>query len=164
MIITHKPCLAQQLTLASNGVANYEIVTSGDSKEIVAAKILQDNLKKISGADFNVTQSAKGNAIYVLTVAKAANKLSLQQKEMPGDEGVMIKILNKHIYLVGGTGNGVNNVVYEFLERYLGCRYFTSDAILIPQQKSISVSSTINYSYTPIIKFRLYLFLACIPG
>src|SRR6478609_4412442 len=97
MIITHKPCSAQQLTLASNGVANYEIVTSGDSKEIVAAKILQDNLKKISGADFNVTQSAKGNAIYVLTVANAANKLSLQQNEMPGDEGVMIKILNKHI-------------------------------------------------------------------
>src|SRR5258706_9069817 len=155
LIISNTACTAQQVDLTTNGVANYTIVTSGDSKEEAAAKILQVNLQKISGANFSINQSGQGNKIHILTAENAAKQFPSRLSQMPGEEGVAIKVTNKEdIFIVGGTGNGMSNAVYEFLEKYLGCRYFTSDAILIPQTKNISISSNISYSYTPVIKYR----------
>lgn len=155
MISINFSCAAQNLVLSKNGAPIYTIITAGDEKEIAAAKILQENLQKISGANFSIDQPVQGNNIIeVLTVADAEKKFSSQQNEMPGNEGVAIKTSDKNIYIIGGTGNGMNNAVYEFLEKYLGCRYYTSDAVLIPQNKNISIPSNINYSYTPVIKYR----------
>ncbi|MEP6466787.1 MAG: DUF4838 domain-containing protein [Parafilimonas sp.] len=153
VLMAGSSCKAQQLALTTEGKANYTIVTAGDVKELAAAKILQDNLQKISGASFSISQSAENNSIQVLT-ADDAKKISSQQLIIPGEEGIVLKTFNKDVYIIGGTGNGVNNAVYEFLEKYLGCRYYTSDAVLIPQNKNPFIPSNINYSYTPVIKYR----------
>jgi hypothetical protein len=151
-------CNGQQLVLTQNGVTDYSIVASADARETAAANILKDNLKKISGADFNIVQSGKGNSIYVLSAPDAQKLLSLSSSQLPGEEGVAVKVSNKNVYIIGGEGNGVKNAVYEFLEKYLGCRYYTADAILIPSNKNISIPSDINYSYTPAIKYRYIYF------
>lgn len=150
-------CNAQELNLASNGTANYSIITTGDDMENAAAKILQENLNKISGAGFHIAQSVKSNALFVLTASNAQKKLSLSQSEIPGDEGVGIITSAKDIYIFGGTGNGLKNAVYEFLQKYLGCRYYTADAVLLPANKNISIPSAVKYIYTPAIKYR-YIF------
>lgn len=150
-------CNAQQLNLTAGGVAHYSIVTTGDASENAAAKILQDNLKKIAGVDFKINQSRQGNSIYILTSGNALKMQLLSQSQIPGEEGVAIKVTGKDICITGGTGSGMRNAVYEFLEKYLGCRYYTADAVLIPQSKNISIPSNINYTYTPAIKYR-YIF------
>ncbi|MBS1748091.1 MAG: DUF4838 domain-containing protein [Bacteroidetes bacterium] len=156
--LTLQSCNAQKLVLASNGNTDYSIVTTGDPKENAGATILSENLKKISGADFNITQNENGNSIFVLSAAAAQKKLSLPASALPGEEGVSIQVTGKNIFIIGGTGNGIKNAVYEFLEKYLGCRYFTADAVFLPQNKNISIADNIHYVYTPVIKYRYVFF------
>lgn len=149
-------CKSQELSLTTNGIANYTIVTGNDGKEQTAAKELQSALKKISGADFSITESASANSINVLSETDAAKKLP--SLKIPGEEGVSIQVVDKNIYIIGGTGNGIRNAVYEFLEKYLGCRYYAADAVLMPKNKNISIASNINYAYTPVIRYRFIHF------
>ena len=93
-------CNGQQLVLTQNGVTDYSIVASADARETEAANILKDNLKKISGADFNIVQSGKGNSIYVLSAPDAQKLLSLPSSQLPGEEGVAVKVSNKNVYIV----------------------------------------------------------------
>lgn len=156
-IFTFFSCKAQKLSITSDGSTNYSIVTNNENEEMQAAKILQANLDKITSADFKITRSAQGNSIYVLSVADA-QKLSLPSLELPGEEGVAIKVSGKNIYIIGDAGNGLKNAVYEFLEKYLGCRYYAADAVFIPQNRNISIPQSTNYSYTPVIKYRYVFF------
>lgn len=156
--IVNESCIAQQLALTSNGSTSYSIVSGADPKESQAARILHDYLKKMSGVEFNILNSRRGNSIFILTSGEAQKMSLLLQSQVPGEEGITIKTLGKDVYIIGGAGNGLSNAVYEFLEKYLGCRYYTADAILIPANKDISIPSNINYTYTPAIKYRFLYF------
>jgi hypothetical protein len=156
-------CNSQQLVLSTNGVANYIIATAGDAKEEEAARILKDNLDKITGANFEINHPVLPRAIHISTAANVPKYLPLQVK-IPGEEGVTIKTSGDHVLIIGGAGNGMNNAVYEFLEKYLGCRYYSADAVLIPQNKNISVPANIDYTYTPAIKYRYIYFNPAFQG
>ena len=44
--------------------------------------------------------------------------------------------------------------VYEFLERYAGCRWYSPEMEKIPEQKIVAIQLPLSYSYTPEITTR----------
>lgn len=151
---------AQDLILFSQGIAKYSIYISGNStQEQQAAKILQRYLQKISGAVFNIsTQKNNGANIIVLTKANAQKLYSNINLSELGNDGVVIKSDGENLLISGDEKGGLKNAVYEFLEKFIGCRYFAPDAIYLPQKSTISVAANLNYKYTPPFKYRFTSF------
>ena len=137
------------MTIVKNGKPDYDIVVldSATKHEQQSAKILQDYIKKISGATLNiVNESSQSNnpKIYIGNI----NDENLTQEQ--------IKIVseNKNLIISGGSDEATRHAVYEFLERYLRCKWYAPNAEIIPQLKTIALDTAINYSYTPEIKTR----------
>lgn len=143
------------LLVYSNGKPQYEIYTLDNAGiETKAAGILQKYLNQASGSNFNITQAKEGQEILVLTHQHAKELFADVAKINLDEDGVLIKAVSGNILITGGNGTGLTNAVYEFLEKYIGCRYYAENAVYIPKKTTISISSTLNYVYVPVIKYR----------
>ncbi|SFS62757.1 DUF4838 domain-containing protein [Lutibacter maritimus] len=136
-----------QLQLVSNGVSNYEIVIKSDASSDIknASGVLQKYFQIISTAKIPIVteehQSINKKKIVVQVQNINKNQLKISTE-------------NSNIFIVGGSDSAVQNAVYEFLESYLKCKWYSPTAEEIPTSKNIVLSNTINYSYTPNITTR----------
>ena len=106
------------LKLAENGKTNYSIVLqkNASNTDKLAAKELAFFLKKITGADFAISNDKKSPAIFI-GHAKGA-KLA--------DEVNVVETSGNDLLLYGGGVHGNLWAVYEFLENHLGCVFFNA--------------------------------------
>ena len=58
------------------------------------------------------------------------------------------------LYIEGGSAKSTHYAVYTFLERVLGCRFYTPTVEKIPGLESIAIPRDLNYRYTPDITTR----------
>lgn len=136
-----------ELQLVSNGVSNYEIVIKSDASTDIknASEVLQKYLQIISTAKIPIVteehQSINKKKIVVQVQNINKNQLKISTE-------------NSNIFIVGGSDLAVQNAVYEFLESYLKCKWYSPTVEDIPTSKNIVLSNTINYSYTPNITTR----------
>ena len=143
-------CNDNALNIVENGQTDYEIVFKGDETErqYKSAEVLQSYIEKISGVKLAIvdenSQRADKHKIYV----GSRNDLKLSEHE------VNITSENKNLFISGGSDAAVNNAVYEFLEKYLGCEWFAPNAEKMPASTSISLELPVEYSYTPEITTR----------
>ena len=61
---------------------------------------------------------------------------------------------NNDFLIQGGNGKSTLFAVYEFLERELGCKFYSPKVEIIPTQKSINLPKNLSYTYTPDIHTR----------
>jgi hypothetical protein len=149
LILCLTSCSSDEIILTENGKSSYEIVHLGTASEseYKAALTLQEYVFKISGAELPIvdksSQTADSPKIYVGNIREE----KLQPQE------ISIKTTDKNLYVSGGSGEAVQNAVFEFLENYLGCKWYAPDAEHIPVSKTIALNP-IDYSYTPDIATR----------
>ncbi|MEO1011221.1 MAG: DUF4838 domain-containing protein [Bacteroidota bacterium] len=142
-------CSGEKLQIADNGMSNYEIVFVGESKENQhnSAEILRDYLQKIGQCTLDIvdeaSQTAEKHKIYVGNML--GEKLAPHQ--------IVIKSKEKDLFLFGHSDLDTRYAVYEFLERYLGCRWYAPDGVKIPTLSEISLKP-MWYTYTPEITTR----------
>jgi hypothetical protein len=150
------PTPAQELTLVKNRKSDYTIIIPLEPtvEEIEGAKILQHYLHKISGARLPVKQD-RGlpgkNEILIGNVIRA--ETALLPYEQMGRDGLYIGNNGKQLILTGGPKKGVVYAVYTFLEKYLGCKKYTSAFEVIPEQKTIKIQA-IDDLQVPDFTFR----------
>jgi hypothetical protein len=136
-----------KLELVHNGVSNYEIVIKRDASQDVknAAEVLQTYIEKISTAKTPIVtkenQSENNHKLYVEVLEIEKNQLKIYSK-------------GNDIYINGGSDSAVQNAVYEFLESYLNCKWYSPSVEDVPTAKNISIENNINYSYAPNITTR----------
>jgi hypothetical protein len=70
-----------------------------------------------------------------------------------GDEEIVVRTRGRDLLLVGGSPRGTLYSVYTFLEDVLGCRWWTSEAWLIPRKPSLAVES-VAIQYAPPLEYR----------
>ena len=147
---------AQKITLIKNAKSTYSIVIPQKATivEIEAAKVLQDYLFRITGASLPVVaDNVKATASEILIGrVNRAEQSTIDYLELKQD-GLLIRTGNNKLILTGGDKKGVIYSVYTFLDKYLGCRKYTSDFTHVPQQKSI-VLQPIDDVQLPAFSFR----------
>ena len=74
-------------------------------------------------------------------------------KEKLGKDGLFIKTNGNSLVITGGTDKGILYGVYTFLEKYLGCRKYSSKVTYVPKKKTI-VLSAINDMELPAFTYR----------
>ena len=127
---------AATIDLASGGKTSYTIVApenpSGEEQE--AVKDLRWHLNHITGAKFNIGKAGKKN-IFVGHKAPSDNKPLARYERR-------IRTENGNIYLYGSGIHGNSFAIYDFLEKYLDCQWYSffGDA-QIPKRQSIVFES-----------------------
>lgn len=109
------------------------------------ANILRDYLKKITGAEFSIC-----------TVNSITPAIILKTKDH-GVDGFSYYINDGSIMIEAGTEEAMIFAVYDFLERIVGCRYYTPDCERIPFDANLTVCFE-KYSYAPPLQFREILY------
>ncbi len=133
--------------LTDNGSSNYTIVIPNDplATESHAAEELAKYLKQISGASLRVVK--EGNIKNISTDMKliSVGKTDLMDKAGLdysaidfNNDGFIEKTVGKTLFLCGGESERSHlYAVYDFLEIYLGCKFFARDFEYIPTQETI---------------------------
>lgn len=116
--------------LAGGGGTKYRIVLSEDAGEAEnhAAEELSLYLGRASGAEFTIVKEGapgdEGNRIFIGAVSASLEEFGGDFLEALGEEGFAIRTSGDNIFIAGGGPRGVMYGAYEFLERYIGCRWF----------------------------------------
>lgn len=142
-------CSNNQITIVKDGATEYEIVYRSDASQnqYESAEKLQSYLEKISGVDFRLvddsSQTLNTKKIYVGNFSEkalSAHQIKIQTKE-------------NNLFISGGSDAAIQNAVYEFLEIYLGCKWYAPGVESIPVAKTIYLEP-INFTYKPEITTR----------
>jgi hypothetical protein len=147
---------AQQLTLVKEGKSNCRIILPEKANviEVMAAKVFQDYIQRISGATLPIESDNIKPADGEILIGKVNRE---EIKDVPAEklleDGLYIKTIGKKLVIAGGTEKGVLYGVYTFLEKYMGCRKFSSAVTYVPKQKTIVLNS-INDMQIPAFTYR----------
>jgi hypothetical protein len=147
---------AQDLTLVKNGNSNFNIVIPEDPEvqEIQAAKILQDYIKRISDYSIPIRSDETFSPNYEILIGNVNRpELAKVPYDELGIDGLYIHNTGQKLIITGGPKNGVIYGVYTFLEKYLGCRKYSSKVDFIPKKKTIKIGA-INDLEIPAFSFR----------
>ncbi len=162
---------AENLTLARNGEALCAITIgiNASPTEKTAASELASYLKQVTGAEFEVVIPvlAKGRPIIAVGPEAAEDlmpDLDLSRKSL-GDDGIVIKTHGRDLIITGANGSkrGTIYAVYQFLEEYVGVRWWTSSENFVPSRPNLEIGA-INRRYVPALAYRDILYKDMLGG
>lgn len=141
--------------LFDQGRSNYRIVlsTGASASEKWVAKELQRWLKEAGGAELPIAESgnnSQGPRIVIGYPGFAA----IGEKE-PGINDESFRYFNSgaDIYIYGGRQRGTMYGVFSFLERELGCRWYTPQVAVIPKRDELKFS-WLDHAEKPGVRVR----------
>ncbi|WP_282161264.1 DUF4838 domain-containing protein [Ulvibacterium marinum] len=149
VLVFHVSCNDNRLRIFENGKSDYEIVVLGEGTESQyrSAELLQEYLQKIGEVVLDIvdenSQEAAKHKVYIGN----RNGDSLESNQ------IVIRTKGKDLFIFGHSDLDTRYAIYEFLERYLGCKWYAPDAMKIPSKSSILLEP-IDYVYTPEITTR----------
>lgn len=142
---------AADLKLAVRGqVSDYTIVVSANASpsENYAAEELRDYTEKMTGVKIPVVTDAipmpsrsilLGETAYTAKVLGQKDCSSALSKL--GEDGFCLAAKGRHLVVLGSRKRGVLYGVYEILERFGGCGWYSSWCSKIPERQSLIVPS-----------------------
>lgn len=144
------------VTIAKAGTAQAVIVIATDASapQKHAAQELASFLNQVTGGKFDIVQKPlQGNASLLVGPKAAKIADSAFSTNGLGNDGLIIRTVGKDLILAGGEPRGTLYAVYTFLEDYLGCRWWTPQASLIPKKPNV-VLGDLNRRYVPVMEHR----------
>lgn len=134
--------LCKPICIAENKKANVVIVAREFKR---AAGILSEYLNKITDAEFTVQETTLVSPGIVLRPADH------------GPHGFCYRIFDKDIVFEAGNEQAMVYAVYDWLERVVGCRYYSRCYEYIPFDANLTVCFE-EYGFSPILEYREILY------
>jgi hypothetical protein len=134
----------QKINLVENGNARSAIVLAADAAEDekIAARELQEYLRKISGANISISQSANESQLPIFIGGTGVSQEVADEIKAKGNDpaSFVLTVNQGGIYVVGSTPEATRFGVYELLEQ-IGVRWFMPGELgtVVPQIKTISI-------------------------
>lgn len=166
VLLTTTSLQAQNGKMTLESGRTYYIYTCPDASKVVV--YAAEELSKYITQIFNVpcirqTVSLGRTDMLVLAKKKIGTKYVLPASTILGEDGYYLNIQEDAIVIGGQNGRGVLYGVYSFLEKYVGCRWYSSEVSFIPLLNKKQLPF-IEESYTPIVKWReVYYYDLCDP-
>ena len=140
--------------LARHGRTGYRIVLSPSASPCVrhSAEELKATLQAISGAEFPLVFDDLP-PIPTEIVVGSNRHTPFALPDGLGEEGFVIRTVGDTLVIAGGESRGTAYGVYTFLEKWLGCRWFTPDCTHIPRREVLSIPA-IDHREQPALEYR----------
>jgi hypothetical protein len=134
-----------QITLVKNHQAKSRIVVLSDNKsEQQAARLLQDFVKRISGATLPIIKNGTSQKGDVVIGSNAPISVKEDGFQISNQQGILE---------IQGLAKGSIYAVVGLLEKYWGVSYFGENEYSITKQKDLSLPA-IQYSENPAFRYR----------
>ncbi len=152
-----------EITLASQGASDYAIVLPSEpsATQRSAASELQTYFKQVTDIELPIISETDAtvdleDAQYFVVGPSALSKkfLGSNAEEEIGYDGIIVKSVGKSIVLSGAPLRGSIYSVYEFLEKKLGCRWWTSTESTIPHTPTLKIENDLDVRFTPPFEYR----------
>ena len=140
-------CTEKGIELIQNGQSQYQIVWDSDEPEVrQAAKQMQYYLHAITGVQLPLARAEQHDPdTPAITIGMDAGTT--------GSSDITIRTEGQNLKIRGGSAIATKYAVYEFLERYLGCQWFTPEVDYVPSITNLTIQP-IDFSYQPRITTR----------
>lgn len=166
-VLNSSNVLGAEHQLADNGKTEYKIVlpAAPSLTQRTAANELQSYFKQVTDAELPIVSSDSLDLANQADIAGAKlfiiGPSPLSQKALgePGDDsvgydGIILKSVGSSIVLSGSPNRGPIYSVYEFLEKKLGCKWWTSTESTIPHTPNLKIDSDLDIFFTPKLEYR----------
>jgi hypothetical protein len=129
-----------EFALFKQGKSDYTIVLgdSASESEKWAVKELQAAIKQVGGVDLAVRSDNEPLTGHELVIGYNRHTRQLLSVSQPanGDESFSYQNLGPHLVIYGGKQRGTMYGVFTFLERELGCRWYTPRVTVMPHKEA----------------------------
>ncbi len=140
LIITTLSCSKKQINLDYKSLSEYTIVT----ENIAVADTLNVYLKKSLGIELPIKNDFQGNNKYI----------HLKYNSDILNDFISLSFSNNLITIQGNNSKMLSYGVYEFLERFVGVRWYSTDFTLVPEISSINIPLDKEIIYKPLVTTR----------
>jgi len=152
------PGAVPMMNLIEDGESGYVIVRGAQASpsEITAAEKLQEYLERISGCKLPIrTDEAFGWPSILQPTEIIVGKTSRTAADYDdlGDDGFVIKTVGESIVIAGGK-RGTLYGVFDFLEKFCGCRWFSPEIVIVPEAQTVAVPAEIDIKEIPAFEYR----------
>jgi hypothetical protein len=149
-------CCCQKLTLFENGKTDFKILIQSNPTPIEkrAADTLKYYLDRISGCDFIITSLLKkgDKTIHLIHIPPTGYSESVTRLPEADTYSIWIR---KNLITVTGQEKGLFYGIYTFLEKFLNCRYYAADALIIPKLNKSEIAYDYEEQNTGSSKYRI---------
>jgi hypothetical protein len=145
--------------LVKNAKSDYIIVHPENSSpsQIYSAEELQKFIHQMTGAHLDIQTDAKALPSKAIILGNSKYTASILGKspdmEKLGSDGFHIFTKTPYLFIIGGRKRGTLYGVYELLEKYGNCRWFSKTYSIIPKRKNWNIPE-INDLQTPAFAIR----------
>ena len=155
---------AGQLTVAERGKeAEYSIVVPEKAGECLryAAEELRDFTEKTTGVALPIVSRTDGKAVVLEVDVKLSPVNPVKETSAPSaspretsPDAFRLVADGDALRIIGGSERGVLYGVYEFLERFAGCRWYASWHSVVPKRDRIDVPADLDETQAPAFAMR----------
>lgn len=157
-LLTYNSCgsSGENIDLVSDGRSRYVIVVPDEATahETKAARLLQDYLKRISGASLNIIQEHAYKEQAAIFIGNTEHAEDFNHTGRLKGESFYIATDKQHLYIRGGTGKGILYGVYTLLESYFGCRKYDAGPAIVPANKNLQLPQQLTDRQSPAFVYR----------
>ena len=146
---------AADIVIAERGrKAEYAIVVSAtaDPAQRYAAEELRDFAERTTGVALPIKEFSADDTVPAKAVVLTAGD---GKGAALGEDGFCLRVKGDRILVKGGSGRGTLYGVYEILERFAGCRWYSSWHSVIPKLDRIAVPDDLDETQKPAIAVRI---------
>ena len=152
------------LTLVENGVSDYVIIvpessweqnwSTAEGAEYYSAFDLQEYIANMTGVtipvmkDTEVPISEDEKVISVGMTNREGVRYTVDRDSI-GEDGYTIKTVGNGVYIAGGRPRGTGYAVYDFLENYFGCKFYSNSLITWPTYETLTLNEIEDDTFIP---------------
>lgn len=139
---------SSSITLVKNGQSEYTITLAekATDSETKAAEVLKEYLQQISGAELAINKGeVDGKKIVIGQIGEAENAQ---------ESTVSYSVTGEDVLIQGGNPESILAAVYTFLDKELGCRFYSPTVENIPSNPTIQLSNSLQFEYAPPVTTR----------
>jgi len=140
--------------LVENGQSGYVIVRGANAipAEVTAANKLQGFLKEISGVELAVVTDEAAAQEKEIVVGDT-NRYAVDYDPL-GEEGFVLKTIGSKVIIAGGKPRGTLYGIYDFLEKFAGCHWYSKETKIIPEMAALEIPAAIDELEIPVFLSR----------
>lgn len=146
------------MLLAKNCKTRYSVWHDASciESELFAAEELSRTLMQTTGANFALIDlTPRPDRTLIVGSPESVKALGIDiDAENLGCDGFIIRAVGNDIVIAGGRPRGTLYGVYDFLERFCGCRWYTPTVSKIPFVPELNIPDDLSIRDVPALEYR----------
>lgn len=145
------------LVIAQNNISDYTIIypKNATAANKTAASELQRYIGKMCGVilPMRTDDTPESELEIVVGYTNRSQDGQFDENKL-GDEGFVIETVGKKLFIAGSGVRGALYGVYSFLEKHLGCGFYTAECEKIPSREVVAIQPIERDEQIPVFEYR----------